>query len=74
MPVEMNCPGCGDNRFRYPNEADAPVCCEYCGTNIGTYREIQQRISRAVLSGAVLRIPRSSSIGRQLGAGLPPNE
>jgi hypothetical protein len=49
--IELNCPACGNNRFRYPDAAgDAPILCETCGHSLGTFDQLKERMAEEVLS------------------------
>jgi uncharacterized Zn finger protein len=50
--VELNCDGCGGNRFAL-NEAlsdKSQIRCEDCGRNLGTLGELKEQVSKAALS------------------------
>ena len=51
MTIELDCPSCGENRFRYPDkmEDDTPILCETCGRDIGTFGELKRRMADQVV-------------------------
>jgi len=51
MTPELNCSKCGGNRFRYPRSIhdETPIICEDCGHSVGSFAELKQRMSAAVL-------------------------
>jgi hypothetical protein len=48
MTVELNCPTCGNNRFNFPEEDEAPVLCQFCGDSLGTFAELKRVVSDEV--------------------------
>jgi hypothetical protein len=49
--IELNCQGCGGNRFNYPNSIhdESPILCESCGHSLGTFSELKQRVADQVV-------------------------
>lgn len=69
MKIELNCAGCGGNRFalgRIAADADM-VLCEECGSPVGTVAELKQRVAGQVTGRAAAR----RSAIRMMPAELP---
>jgi DNA-directed RNA polymerase subunit RPC12/RpoP len=51
MTPELNCIDCGGNRFRYPQSIhdETPIVCEECGHVVGTFAELKEKMTAAVL-------------------------
>lgn len=52
MKIELTCAECGKNRFSIADAVtdDAVIHCEDCGHEIGTLRDLKQRVASAVLN------------------------
>jgi hypothetical protein len=51
MRIELNCAQCGNNRFALDEHVadDVQVRCADCGHEIGTMRELKERIAAEVM-------------------------
>lgn len=51
MKIEISCAMCGRNRFNLSTaqRGTSIIICEDCGHNLGTLRELEQRVADEVL-------------------------
>jgi hypothetical protein len=54
MRIELTCAQCGRNSFNLGHgaEDDSVILCNFCGHEIGTMRELKERVAAEVLKRA----------------------
>ena len=68
MRIDLACARCGKNSFNLDegHDDDSRISCVACGHEIGTMRELKDRVAEEVLKGAAARDAAKS--GKNSGA------